>query len=722
MQASLERAEVDYEQGQTYPLKSTNRNELMSKALKQFELLYQKYRTQMTGLAARMWEGKCYEERGDIGPAMGIYNELLEHNAPQLRPLQRHVGFFKIIALGKRKQYALAADTAVKWLQDVNNTPVAQRQPEVIGVQFEFAKDLIAQLPDATEAEKTAATKKIIDTLGKVVKYSSPYKSEAIELLKKYKPKTAESTLDIARLNYDDAIAMADQAVGSREWDRAAAIYKHAVRKAESVRDVDKMTYARHHLAFCYYKSDHLYEAAVIADHLARRYPRASLAPKTANIGMAALAAAFQAPNQIDGQSDLKNLIELAEYTAETFPDQEEGDNAKLLLGQVYYSTQSFEKAIKAFDSVRPKSQSYVEAQTRAGATHWSMNQAFRRSGKTKEADAEAAKALSTLQGALKLRQDAGDPLTDTALMGNACDIADIFLETSRPAEAVKLLDPIAKAQTSPSGSPYFSLMSHLIRAHVALNQVDLALADMALIEKSGETGSSLTQLYFDLGKLLEKEIEAREAKGDQAGRNRAQQTFQRFLTTLADSKSGQTYQSLRWTGEKMLGLGDAKGAESVFRRVIGTYGSDPKFLGADNASERLMLWKIDLVDALRAQGKDKFAEAQTLVAELIDKYPGYIDPLMEKGKLMESMAEAKRVAWSDVSKEWRSVALRLEKARPRKPQYYEAWYHVALAMNRDGKGKEAKQTLGSIMRLSPKVGGAEMKKKYETLLAQIKS
>ena len=42
--------------------------------------------------------------------------------------------------------------------------------------------------------------------------------------------------------------------------------------------------------------------------------------------------------------------------------------------------------------------------------------------------------------------------------------------------------------------------------------------------------------------------------------------------------------------------------------------------------------------------------------------------------------------------------------------------------MNREGRGKEAKQALGGIMRLSPKVGSPEMKKKYESLLAQIKS
>ena len=42
------------------------------------------------------------------------------HTDPRLRDLQRHVGYFYIVALGKRKQYALAADEASRWLAFYN--------------------------------------------------------------------------------------------------------------------------------------------------------------------------------------------------------------------------------------------------------------------------------------------------------------------------------------------------------------------------------------------------------------------------------------------------------------------------------------------------------------------------------------------------------------------------------------------------------------------------
>ena len=386
----------------------------------------------------------------------------------------------------------------------------------------------------------------------------------------------------------------------------------------------------------------------------------------------------------------------------------------------MYQSTQQFDKALKVFDSVRPKSHTYADAQTRAGATHWWLSQALRRSGKNAEADAKAAKALSTLQAALKVRQDTGEAQTDSGFIGNACEIAEVYLETSRPAESLKLLEPIAKAQTSATGPDFFKLTSALFRSHAALNQIDLALADMAAIEKSGETGSSLTKLYVDLGKALEKEIESRDAKGDKLGRDRAQQALLRFLTTLSTSKSGQTYSSLLWTGEQMLKLGDAKGAEPVFQRVIDTFGKDPRYIEGENASDHVLVWKLGLAQAYRLESK--FDEAEKLVDEVISQNPRRIDPLMEKGKLLENMAEVKKLKWGEVTKHWRALATRLERVRPRQSQYYEAWYHVALSMNHEGKGKEAKQALGGIMRLSPKVGSPEMKKKYESLLSQIKS
>jgi cellulose synthase operon protein C len=719
MQARLQKAVVDYEQGQTYPPGSKERTELLSKGLVQFEDIYKKYRTQLAGLTARMWQGKCYEEQGELGKAMGVYNELMEHGAPQLRPLQRYVGYFRIIVMGKRKEYALAADESVRWLQ-ANRSPEALRSKDGLGVQLELAKNIIAQLPGATnEKEKTEAIKKVVDVLGNVVRYSSPYKAEAIALLKKYKPNAAANATDVARLNYDDALAEGEQALAAHEWERAGPLLKQAIRRAEAVKDIDKINYVRYNLSFCYYMEKRYYEAVVIADHLARRYPRAGLSAKAAELGMASLFDAYNTYTQVDRATDLNNLIELATYTAEAYPEIEQGDAARLILGQIHHGTGKYDKAIEAFQAIRPKSSKYLEGQTRMGGSYWKKSQLLRRDGKIAEADAAQNQAVATLQSALKARSDLGNPPGDPALIGNACDLADIYLEISKPDEAVKLLEPLAKAQTSPSGATFARLTADLLRAHIDTYRIDLAMADMAALEKAGGSAAEPTQLYLSLGKLLEKEMDALKKKGDSAGLNRASAAFLKFLTALAQSKSGQTYESLEWVGENMLTLGKPKEAEAVFHQILKTYENDPKFKAVTGSGEAILRTRLKLSAALR--GERNFGEAESLVSQILHDLPSKIEPLMERGMLFEDEAAAGKGTWSAAFRHWQSLALRLANARPRPSAYYDAWYHAALALKNDKKPTEAKQTLALVMRLSPTLGGLDMKKKYKELLDQIK-
>src|SRR5262249_32928973 len=108
LDAMLQQGVADYELAQTFPAGSADRAKGLKTAREQFESLYKGYRGQWAGLAAQMWQAKCFEEEGNVGPAVAIYKELLGHTEPKLRELQRHVGYFYIVALSKRKQHALA--------------------------------------------------------------------------------------------------------------------------------------------------------------------------------------------------------------------------------------------------------------------------------------------------------------------------------------------------------------------------------------------------------------------------------------------------------------------------------------------------------------------------------------------------------------------------------------------------------------------------------------
>jgi tetratricopeptide (TPR) repeat protein len=728
LDAKLQRGVSEYELAQTFPQGSGERTSHLEKALGEFTALYRDYRTQMAGLTAQMWQAKCYEEQGKLGEAIGIYKILLEQPDPRLRPLQRFVGYFHIVALSKRKEYALAADEATRWLEKYNRREELRSQ-EGLGVLLELARNIDAQMGEVTDASlRKAAARRITDAVSQVVRYTSPHKNEALALLRKYKPSIAARAEEVARMSYDDAMAQADEAIASRDWERSISLLKAAVQKADPLRDIDKANRARYNLAFCFFMNKQYYEADVLAEHLARRYPQGGLSPKATEIGMQALADAYNTFTERDRASDLQRLIDLAKYTASAYADRDQGDDAHMSLGQIDQGLGHYEEAIAEFSAVRDRSPRKLEARTRMGTAHWTRSRALEARGEKEKASEEAGAAIKILQETLAERRASGAGPTDPSLMGNVADLAVALTEVGKTGEALELLDPVVKAQTTPSGPAYSRLMEATLLSQVHAGQVEKALESMKALEKSG--GAARGQLYVQLGKLLEREIDRLTKAKDAKGLERMRESYRGFLTALTESKVGQTYQSLEWAGEGLLTLGSAKEAEAVLRRVLTEASTNADFLKESGSKERLLRTRLKLTDALLGQAsadRKKLDEASSMVEQLLSEYPKYVDPIIEKGLLLETQAEVERgageraAAWGEAIAHWQSLAQRLGGIRPRPHSYFDAWYHAALCHSRRNEATQARQILRGIMRLNPEMGDAEMKAKYQQLLSTLK-
>ncbi len=539
MEDQLQHAIVDYEEAQTYDLGSQPRNELLDKALAQFEDLYKRYRTQLSGLYARMLQGKSYEEKGELGPAMGIYNELMEHGDPRLRDLQRKVGYFRIIVLGKRNEHALAVDEAVRWLQA---NPTFRNSEDGLGVQLELAKNLVALLPQMNEREQADAKAKSVAHLGEVVRYFSPHKPEALKLLQQLQPKAARRVNQIATLTYEDAMSQADTAISTEDWNLARDLLNHAIRRAQQSKEIEKVNRARYFLSYCEYSAQHFYAAAILSEHLARRYPEGGLSAKATEIGMAALTMAYNKYTQVDRLSDLDHLVELATYTAETWPDTEQADAARVTLGEIAMGRGDYSEAAKWLEAVRQESSRRLDAQVKAGDAHWRHAQQLRGEGKSAEADSEAQAALDLIASALKTRDEVRTALTEPSRMTNANALAEIHRASGHPAEAVKLLEPVAAElkEVTPSEQVlplYAATLSILVRSHLAIGRSDQAIADMKILEQVSPSKAALTQLYFELGRSLKAEMDALEKKGDVPALHRTRESYKQFLNALASRR-----------------------------------------------------------------------------------------------------------------------------------------------------------------------------------------
>jgi len=721
MQAELQKAVVDYYEAQTFAAGSKERSDLLDKALVSFEDLYRRYRVQMAGFTARMWQGKCYEEQGKLGPAMGIYNELVDHPDPNLRRLQKQVDYFRIIVMAKRQEYALAADECVRWLALF---PKDRRSFWALGVQFELGKNILAQLANLAGPERDRAVRTATDHLADVVRVVSPFKPEAIALLQKYRPNAILSAVDAAKLNSDEAMAQAEQAIAVLEYEKAIALLKVAIRKAEPSRDPAKANKARFTLAFCLYMTKRYYEAAVIAEHVARRYPSFEWSAKSADVAMQSMVEGYNTITAGNRATDLDRIISIAKYTAETWPDTEQGDSGKMTIGLVALGRGRYPAAVEAFESVRSASSRFIDAQASSGDAHWKQSLVLREKGDAKAADAEVPQAIAKLNFALNARREAKAQETDSAFIGNACDLAGIQLEINKAPEALALLEPIARklaavtARSPSANAAYSRVVAGILRAHVATGKTDLAIADMKTLESAGGTGNGAAQLYFELGKLLEREMEALKKRNDRAGLARTQQAYQKFLQALVASKSGQSFQSLLWAGENLLKLGATKDAGEVFARILDFYSKDADFQKLPNAADKLLRVRIRQVAALR--GEKNFPEAEAKLADIIKENPRLLDPQMEKGYLLDARAEANEIKWALAYTYWQGLAKKLAGMNPKRDEYFESWYHAAEAVRKDGNPTLARQTVASVMRLSPTLGNPEMKAKYQELVTRI--
>lgn len=723
MDAELQRALVDYQDAQTYEPKASERAKLLDAARLQFKGLYDSYREWLAGYFAHMWEGKCYEEKGEYGPAMAIYNELVDSRDPTLAPLKRKVEYFRILVEAKRGEHPIAVDDAARWLKTY---PTAHRSDEGVGVRFQLAKSILAQLPDLGEADKAVATRRATDLLNEVVRYYSTFKAEAIELLKQYRPAATLRANQIAAMPYDDASGQADAAISTHEWDRALALLRQAVRRAETVNDQEKINLSRLRMAVCWYEAGNYYAAAALGEHLARNYPKWNQSPKAAELGLASWTNAYNNYGKIEQVSDLERLIDLAKLCAATWPGTETGDAGLLTLGEIALGRGDYASAAESFESIREKSPRYFDALVKAGDAHWRLGLTYRDQNKESEAAEEAKTAEAHMKKALAGRIAAKTPPADPGYITNVNALAEIQRANGKLKEALAMLGPVAKTlgdgplQGEPARLRQ-ALLTIQLRAHIANGQADAAITDMAALEKAGGQGASLTQLYYELGRGLKREMDVLAKKIDSASTARLAQTrkaYAQFLQALAKSQAGQTYDSLMFAGESLLALNQAKEAGELFDRVLSTYQSNPEFQKQPNSADRLLRTRLRRAESLRKQ--KKFPEAQGALEEVIKLSPRQLEPMMEQGYLYEDWATVDPAHWTEAYNYWKRLAGQLERGRPRRIEYYDCQYHAALALQGLNQKSQAAQILRGVMTLSPKVGNAEMKSKYETLLSRL--
>ncbi|MGL4461783.1 MAG: hypothetical protein ACRC1K_06480, partial [Planctomycetia bacterium] len=272
----------------------------VAKAQGLFETIYKGHRRELIGLYGHLWFGRCIAAQGQYRPAMGIFQQLQEHENRDLAKFQREVFHFQILAFAAQKDSQQVVNLAKPWLAD--NVRSMGEQP-YLGVQNELAHAYV-QLGDAATnpSIKTRSYQDAGGLLDKLVATSNAYtglagrlKLKVDEVLNKDpNARTFQQLFGSASAKLDQIKPETAAAERAPILAEAIALLQKALRAAKPRDDQDAVNDCRLTLVFAYVTAQQTYEGAVLGESVAYNHPTSTAAPQAAYFAGEAYAMAYE--------------------------------------------------------------------------------------------------------------------------------------------------------------------------------------------------------------------------------------------------------------------------------------------------------------------------------------------------------------------------------------------------------------------------------------------
>ena len=636
VEIALLRAELNlglctYEEAQTYDRGSENYRKLLTKASTEFEAIHTKYRSQVGGLYARMWQGKCFEEQNEIRKALGIYDELLDHPGTSgvMKSLQNQVLQFRLICLNhdKRRDYALAIVQSDEWL--AKNRGAVSRSSVGLGIRWEqaIAQEKLAEQREQKLADKDRLLRAALNNMRFINRYPGQYKDVSIFKIRELMAKVLGSGATQDPEDFDTAYGLArDMVKKIKEMDAALDAARKAKKKRDEITKLQQqrrrhleetarmlrlaltltepetplkdVNQTRYLLAYTNYLLRNSYEAAILGEYVAQHYGKdegALVAMDCAYLALAAFVQAYNDSSERQKDADMQSVVRVGTLLTKRWPKSDRADDTRMQLGQVYRERKQPAESGKWYAQVPTNSERYPEAQLAAGQAYWA---AYLHAGNLPEEERPAAKQLKEWHTAAEKHLRTGimsteklvakDAATPSDLTSAKATLAQILLSNGAYQPCLDLLakDPhsVIKAMSVKDESKrpktggvqsveFASLVFQLqLRAYVGLQKLNEARATMKKLETlaAGTAGNeAVTAVYIELGKQLQDELKRLKGIGEEKRWNEVRNSFESFLTDMFKRKE-QTFGSLVWIAETYFGL--AEGSVGDDKRAKGFF------------------------------------------------------------------------------------------------------------------------------------------------------
>ncbi|MCE5301981.1 MAG: hypothetical protein LLF97_02595 [Planctomycetaceae bacterium] len=535
---------------------------------------------------------------------------------------------------------------------------------------------------------------------------------------------------------------------------------------------IDDLNTLRSYVAYLDWATGRPYDAVVLGEFVARRYPAHGEAQQGALVALTAYAQLYQEAKTAAARARIDDrMAALAEFLADRWPNTPGTDQAWMLLIRAAIDQRQWDRLPSLVERIADGSPRRGEADLLAGQALWSsyLSDRSNRSEKAAKLAERLPQAKKLLEGGLdRLRKAAeSDPQkVSYASAAAALSLAQICLEQNRPQEAVRWLDDktigphtLVEANHPVVGRGNFRLeaLKAALRAYVASQQPDKAQAAMQSLEKLG--GVDLTRVYLELGRQIEEAQKSLREKNDPAAAAKLSQGFAAMLARIAERPVAELgWNHALWTaGALMQSAIDAdqddgppsreaadryRKAAAMYAAVLKAFADDPKRVAQPAVISGVQL---RLARCLRRLGQ--YAKAIDLLVAV----------LKSQGNLLEAQQEAARTyqAWGATQPDryrsairgqfetrrddgsvdyliwgWGGIARRTQSNLSRPEIFHEARYHLALcryqqAMAASGRSRtellnQARRDIEIVRRLYPEMGGSTWRGRYDALLQKI--
>ncbi|MCH2115147.1 MAG: hypothetical protein MK171_09605 [Pirellulales bacterium] len=501
---------------------------------------------------------------------------------------------------------------------------------------------------------------------------------------------------------------------------------KHYFRLCQDLADDDtppeKLVSARYYLCWLYWEEGRLPEAALIGNFLARRYSEHHFAPVAAKLALAAYERMYNEARRTDAAEasyQAQQLTQMADLLISRWPESAEAPVATNILLNIALQDNRIADAEAILNQLPAASRG--QAELSLGGSLWLQATTDNPDASAEEQAKQKKRALDMLSmgfESVRTREDPSEPVAAGALF-----LTQALLAEGEYLRAIEVLvDPkvgpltLVHKKATVARRPKFirDVYKAALRAFLSVTppRREEAHKIMGALEASygsdEDASEQLTRTYLSLGLQLQRQLTSLAATGQKAKARAVAGAFEDLVQRVSDRASGsESWKIQNWIALTNLQLGQGlhgetaaryfTHAEDTYRALLAKAAEDPKFAPSENA---VLGARKRLGDCLLSQRK--FAES----------YDEYITILQAKPNLLElqQATAAALQTWGTADKNPAKLELAIRGTQPQTDKKNLVWGWLRLSTIADHQRRKALQTAGE--------NSAETKKFHDLFFA----